>query len=99
MNNSNNNYDDADHWVYPVKKCYQPYIVDLQLMSFFHAAAEYEKDDSFTREELEGLVVQFRADWHGRILNNKQCDVVQQIRINNYKMGSIRLHLGTCHGR
>jgi hypothetical protein len=53
MNNSNNNYDDADHWVYPVKKCNQPYIVDL--MSFFHAAAEYEKDHSSTREELMEL--------------------------------------------
>lgn len=99
MNNSNNNYDDADHWVYPVKNCYQPYIVDLQLMSFFHAAAEYEKDDSFTREELKGLVVQFRADWHGRILNNKNATSFNRSGSTTTKMGSIRLHLGTCHGR
>ena len=50
MSSNTPNYDDADHWVYPVKKYYQPYIVDL--MSFFHAANEYEKDHSFTREEL-----------------------------------------------
>ena len=41
--------NDDDGWRYPVKRAYQPYMVEL--MSWFHVV-QYEADKRFTREEL-----------------------------------------------
>ena len=49
-NRRNNNLNDNDGWFYPQSAAYQPYMVDF--MEFFHGGVEYDRNQTFTREQL-----------------------------------------------